>query len=724
MDYGALLLTRLPGIGRRSGGLRQLLAHLDYLPGPQVERVAAAYELSARAHQGGKRQSGEAYITHPLAVAETLANLHLDWQTIAAALLHDVLEDTEVTKAEIESQFGAEVAGLVDGVSKLDQLSFTSRAEAQAESFRKMMLAMVEDIRVILVKLADRLHNMQTLEALPPEKRHRIARETLEIYAPIANRLGINSIKTELEETGFRHAYPYRYKVLDKAVRKAEGNQRQFVRRIAERLEKALKEAGIEGKVQGRKKHLYSIYRKMIRKKRSLAEIADVFGFRIVVDKVDDCYRALGIVHQLYKPMPGKFKDYIAIPRVNGYQSLHTVLLGPTGLPIEVQIRTEEMDRVAEKGIAAHWQYKESDSDKEAMPPQARAREWLSSISEMQGAANSEEFLEHVKVDLFPDKVYVFTPKGDILRLPRGSTCVDFAYAVHTDVGNRCVAAKIDRRLVPLRTQLKNGESVEIITAKSARPNPAWVGFVATAKARYSIRQYLKNLRQNEARELGRRLLDQSLRDFGSSLRRVSREQMQGLLDEFGLNNTNELFEQLGLGERLAQVVAQVLLQERPAADAVPGAPPAKPTPITIAGTEGLVVSYARCCHPLPGDEIVGYLSVGRGVVIHRNVCGNLSEYRKQPHKWVPVAWEPHVDREFSVEIRVDVMNKPGVLAEVAARIGDAGSNIEQVSVDDRQEDAATLTFSILVHDRVHLARVIKGLRVMPVVKKVTRTCT
>jgi RelA/SpoT family (p)ppGpp synthetase len=719
MDYGALLLNRLPGIGRRSGGLRNLLTRLDYLPAEQLDRVVAAYDLSARAHEGDKRLSGEAYITHPLAVANIVAQLHLDWQTVAAALLHDVLEDTPVTKAEIDAQFGAEVAGLVDGVSKLDQLSFTSRAEAQAESFRKMMLAMVEDIRVILVKLADRLHNMQTLDPLPAEKQQRIARETLEIYAPIANRLGINSIKTELEETGFRHAHPYRHKVLDKAVRKAEGNQRQFVKRIAERLEKALSEAGIEAKVQGRKKHLYSIYRKMLRKKRSLAEIADVFGFRIVVTDAKHCYQALGIVHQLYKPMPGRFKDYIAIPRVNGYQSLHTVLFGPNGLPIEVQIRTEEMDRVAEKGIAAHWQYKEPDAEKAAVPPQARAREWLASISEMQAAANSEEFLEHVKVDLFPDKVYVFTPKGDILRLPRGSTCVDFAYAVHTDVGNRCVAAKIDRRLVPLRTQLKNGQSVEVITAKSARPNPAWVSFVATAKARASIRQYLKNLRQNEARELGRRLLDQALRDFGSSLRKVSREQTQALLDELGLNNTNELFEQLGLGERLAPVVAKVLLGQP--AESTAGA---KATPITIAGTEGLIVSYARCCHPLPGDDIVGYLSVGRGVVIHRNVCGNLGEYRKQPHKWIPVDWEPRIDRQFSVEIRVDVENRPGVLAEVAARIGDASSNIEQVSVDERQEDTAALLFSILVRDRVHLAQVIRGLRVMPAVKKVTRTCT
>jgi RelA/SpoT family (p)ppGpp synthetase len=724
MDYGAALLQRLPLVGRRTFGLRQLLARLNYLTEEQRNKVVEAYDFSAAAHEGQKRQSGEAYITHPVAVASILAQLHLDYQTIAAALLHDVIEDTPTLKAEIAARFGPEVAGLVDGVSKLEQLSFTSRAEAQAESFRKMMLAMVEDIRVILVKLADRLHNMQTLDSLPQEKQRRIARETLEIYAPIANRLGINTIKTELEDLGFRHAYPFRYRVLDKAVRKAEGNQRQFLKRIDERVEKALAEAGIGGKVISRKKHLYSIYRKMIRKNRSLSEIADVFAFRLVMKDVDSCYRALGIVHQLYKPMPGKFKDYIAIPRVNGYQSLHTVLLGPNGIPIEVQIRTEQMDRIAESGIAAHWQYKEPDTERQALPPQARAREWLSSISEMQAAADSEEFLEHVKVDLFPDKVYVFTPKGDILRLPRGSTCVDFAYAVHTDVGNRCVAAKIDRRLVPLRTQLKNGETVEIITAKSARPNPAWVNFVVSAKARAAIRQFLKNLQQSEARELGRRLLDQSLRDFRSSLRKVSREQMQGLLDELGLNNTNELFEQIGLGERLAPVVAKVLQAGAPADEAVPGqtARAAKPSPITIAGTEGLVVSYARCCHPIPGDAIMGYLSAGRGVVIHRNTCGNLGEFRKQPHKWIPVTWEPGIEREFSAEIRVDVQNKPGVLAEVAARIGDAGSNIEQVSVDERLEDTAALIFSILVRDRVHLAQVIKSIRPMAVVKKVART--
>lgn len=725
MDYGALLLNRLPLVGRRNFGLRQLLARLDYLPREQLEQITAAYDFAASAHEGQKRLSGEPYITHPVAVANVLAQLRLDYQTIAAALLHDVIEDTPTAKEQIQKQFGVEVAALVDGVSKLDQLSFTSRAEAQAESFRKMVLAMVEDIRVILVKLADRLHNMQTLDPMPPAKRQRIARETLDVYAPIANRLGINTIKTELEDLGFRYAFPFRYRVLDKAVRRAEGNQRQFLKRIEERLQKALTESGIDGKVAGRKKHLYSIYRKMIRKHLSLSEIADVFAFRLIMSDVDSCYRALGIVHQLYKPMPGKFKDYVAIPRVNGYQSLHTVLLGPNGIPIEVQIRTEQMDRIAESGIASHWAYKEIGAEREEMQPQARAREWLASISEMQAAANSEEFLEHVKVDLFPDKVYVFTPKGDILRLPRGATCVDFAYAVHTDVGNRCVAAKIDRRLVPLRTPLNSGETVEIITAKSARPNPAWVNFVVSAKARSAIRQFLKNLQQSEARELGRRLLDQSLRDFRSALRKVSREQMQALLDELGLNNTNELFEQIGLGERLAPVVATML---QAGAAAGPGQPeavnaPARPSPITIAGTEGMVVSYARCCHPIPGDAIMGYLSAGRGVVIHRNVCGNLSEYRKQPHKWIPVNWEPGIERDFSVEIRIDVQNKPGVLADVAARIGDAGSNIEQVSVDERMEETAALIFSILVRDRKHLAQVIKSIRPMPMVKKVTRTC-
>ncbi len=716
MDYAATILNHLPHT-RRGTGFKGLLSKLNYLPDAQLRIVVDAYEFASLAHEGQRRYSGEPYITHPVAVADILADLHLDYQSIAAALMHDVIEDTPTAKEQIELQFGPEIASIVDGVSKLDQLSFDTRAEAQVESFRKMMLAMVEDIRVILLKLADRLHNMRTLGSLPPDKQRRIARETLEIYAPIANRLGVYTLKTELEEHGFQYGFPYRHKVLEKAINRAQGNQRQLVRRITDRLRKALAKAGIEGEVVGRQKHLYSIYRKMVEKRRSLSEIADVFGFRLIAHNPDDCYRALGIVHTVYKPMPGRFKDFIAIPRVNGYESLHTALLGPNGIPIEVQIRTEEMNKVAETGIAAHWQYKAS--DKEVIPPQTRAREWLASISAMQSSANSEEFMEHVKVDLFPDNVYVFTPKGEILRLPRGATCIDFAYAVHTDVGNRCVAAKIDRRLVPLRTLLKNAQTVEVITAKSAHPDPRWVGFVATAKARHSIRQYLKNIQADAARDLGRRLLNQSLRDAGSSLRKINRERMDTVLNEMGLNTTTELFEQLGLGERLAPLVTKVLLQGVSAeVDA-----DAQHTPIVIAGTESLVVSYARCCRPIPGDPVMGYLSAGRGVIVHRNICGNLSAFSKQPDKWVGVNWEASIDREFSVEVVVETTNRPGVLAEIAARIADNGSNIEQVSVEERLEDIADLRFLILVRDRVHLAKVIRGVRTMSVVKKITRTC-
>ncbi|MFZ1624258.1 MAG: bifunctional (p)ppGpp synthetase/guanosine-3',5'-bis(diphosphate) 3'-pyrophosphohydrolase [Gammaproteobacteria bacterium] len=723
MDYAATILNHLP-LKRRTSGLAGLLAKTSYLTRQQLKLITEAHDFSASRHEGQKRQSGDAYITHPLAVAGILADLHLDYPSIAAALLHDVIEDTPTVKEEIAQKFGAEIASLVDGVSKLEKLNFNSRSELQVESFRKMMLAMVQDIRVILLKLADRLHNMQTLDSVPPEKQSRIARETLEIYAPIANRLGMNSLKTELEDLGFRYAHPFRYRVLDKAVRRAEGNQRQFVKNISEKLKKALRDTDLGATVTGRKKHLYSIYRKMETKKRSMSDIADVFGFRVIVNSVDECYRVLGVVHQIYKPMPGRFKDYIAIPRINGYQSLHTSLFGPDGTPIEVQIRTVEMASVADSGVAAHWQYK--DTDEEVPPPQARAREWLASIDEMQSSANSEEFMEHVKVDLFPDAVYVFTPKGEIMRLPRGATCVDFAYAVHTDVGNRCVAGKIDRRLVPLRTQIENGQTVEIITAKTARPNPSWVNFVVTAKARAAVRQYLKNLRQNEAQDLGRRLLDQAMRDAGTPLRKISDERMQAMLTELKLKSADELFRQLGLGERLAPLVAKTILQPATpsvAAGASPD-PAAAPTPIAIAGTEGLVVSYARCCHPIPGDPIMGYLSAGRGVVIHRNVCGNLSEYRKQPNKWITASWQPGIDREFSAEIRIDVDNRPGALAEVASRIADAGSNIEQVSIDERHDDSAAMLFSILVRDRKQLAQVIRSIRRMNVVKKLSRTCT
>ncbi len=683
------------------------------MPDEQIEQVVQAYEFGANAHDGQTRLSGEPYISHPVAVAQFLADMHMDPQAIAAAILHDVLEDTGTSIAELEAQFGSEVALLVDGVSKLDQIHFTSRAEAQSESFRKMMLAMIEDIRVILVKLADRLHNMKTLDAMPREKQARIARETLEIYAPIANRLGINHMKVDLEDLGFRYLYPYRYAVLERALKRSKGSQRQIVKKISEQLRKAMQKEGIEGEVQGREKHLYSIYRKMAERKRPLDDIVDVYGFRIIVNDVNTCYRLLGVVHSLFKPMPARFKDYIAIPRINGYQSLHTTLFGPKGLPLEVQIRTAEMNRVAESGVAAHWQYKAI--DKTSATPQVRAREWLSNLAEIQQSGSSEEFLESVKVDLFPDRIYVFTPKGDILPLPKGATTVDFAYAVHTDIGNRCVAAKIDRNLVPLRTTLENSQTVEIITARGAKPNPNWVTFVTTAKARSAIRQRMKNMRTSESTDLGKRLLDRSLKDLGSSLRKVGKVRMREALDELGVTDTNELFGQLGLGERLAPLTARFLAGMTDTGDKSDQAS------LVIAGTEGMVVSYAKCCYPLPGDDVMGYLSSGRGVVIHRTSCGNLANFRKQPEKWLAVTWEENIDKEFSSQIQVDTANKTGVLAEVAAMIADSHSNIEQVSVLDRHEDCTVLTFLIQVKDRIHLAQIMRNVRKMPNVIRITR---
>ena len=715
MDYAASFLARLPR-GKRSLGLNKLVSRIEtYLSKEQVAKVVEAYEFGARAHEGQKRHSGEPYITHPVAVATILADLHLDMSTLIAALLHDVIEDTGTDKGEISKLFGEEVANIVDGVSKLDQLRFRNREEAQAESFRKMVLAMAEDIRVILVKLADRTHNMQTLGVLPPAKRRRIARETLEIYAPIANRLGINSIRLELEELGFKHMHPRRHRVLERALRRAKGNQRQFLRRISARFESTLSGSNIEARVESREKHLYSIYRKMQTKGRSLAEIVDVFGFRVIVADTDDCYRALGLVHHLYKPMPGRFKDYIAIPRVNGYQSLHTTLFGPKSMPIEVQIRTEDMNRVAESGIAAHWQYKLGGASDAA--PHTRAREWLKNLMEIQENDDSEEFLESIKVDLFPDKVYVFTPNGDIKRLPKGSTCVDFAYAVHTGVGNRCVAAKVDRRLVPLRTQLRNGQTVEVITARGATPNPSWVNFVVTAKARTAIRQFLKTMRRTEAEDLGRRLLDHALGEFQTSVRKLGKKRFSELLGELGVDSTKTLFAQIGLGERLAPLIAKrVAVPEGGHTSSAEA-----DTPLDIIGTEGLVVSYARCCFPLPGDPIIGYLSAGRGIVVHRDDCGNLAQYRKQPEKWISVDWSESIDRAFTVEIRVEVINRVGVLAAVTSQISDLQTNIESVSIDERDGDSSTITFQIHVKSRHHLGKVLRSLMSMPEVLHASR---
>jgi GTP pyrophosphokinase len=715
MDYAATLLSKIPGsLLQRDWGLKQLVETLEsYMPAEQVAQTVKAYEFGALAHEGQTRMSGEPYISHPVAVAQTLADMHMDSQAICAAILHDVIEDTDLSIANLEETFGSEIANLVDGVSKLDQINFTSRAEAQSESFRKMILAMIEDIRVIMVKLADRLHNMETLDAMPRDKRARIARETLEIYAPIANRLGINQMKIALEDLGFRYLYPFRYAVLDRALKRNKGSQRQIVKKISDRFQKAMDEEGIEGTVLGREKHLYSIYKKMSEKKRTLDDVADVYGFRLVVSDVNTCYRLLGIVHGLYKPMPGRFKDYIAIPRINGYQSLHTTLFGPKGLPLEVQIRTTDMDRVAESGVAAHWQYKAT--DKTTATPQRRAREWLAHLEEIQQTGSSEEFLESVKVDLFPDKIYVFTPDGDIMPLPKGATTVDFAYAVHTDIGNRCVAAKIDRNLVPLRTTLQNGQTVEIITARGARPNPNWVTFVRTAKARSAIRQHMKNMRSSESIDLGKRLLDRSLKDLKSSLRKVGKVRMREVLGELGLSDATELFEQIGLGERLSPLSARFLLK------ASDEEGKEKPASLVISGTEGMVLSYAKCCHPIPGDDVMGYLSSGRGVVIHRNSCGNLANFRKQPEKWLAVTWEQDLQRDFTSQIHVEAVNKTGVLADVAAMIADCKSNIEQVTFVTRHEDCTVMTFLLQVKDRIHLARIIRNVKKMPNVTKISR---
>ncbi|MEY4763167.1 MAG: bifunctional diphosphokinase/guanosine-3,5-bis pyrophosphate 3-pyrophosphohydrolase [Pseudomonadota bacterium] len=701
---------------RRTPILDALLAQCaTYLPPDQVERVRAAAAFGAVAHEGQTRRSGEPYITHPLAAADLLARLHLDADTVIATILHDTIEDTPVAKDDIESRFGKDVAEIVDGVTKLDKIQFKNREEAQAESFRKMLLAMVRDLRVIMVKLADRTHNMRTIGSMAPTKRRQIARETLDIYAPVAERLGLYSIKLELEDLGFRALYPHRYRVIDKALKRARGNQKEFLDKIAAALDTALKKAGIPARVEFREKHLYSVYRKMRRKSALLSEIVDVYGLRIVVEAADTCYRTLGVVHSVYRPMPGRFKDYIAIPRSNGYQSLHTTLFGPNAVPIEVQIRTQDMHNVAESGIAAHWMYKAGSKTSTESAQQERAKAWLSHLVEMQESGNPEEFIESVKVDLFPDKVYVFTPKGAILRLPRGATVVDFAYAVHTDVGNRCVAAKVDRRLAPLRTVLRNGQTVQILTAEGAQPHPTWVNFVATAKARTAIRHFLKSLKRSEAVDLGRQLLNASLSDFNLTVDTVDPKSLKSTLSELGLREKDDLLERVGLGERLAALTARHLLPQTADAEGTRA-------PLVVAGTEGLLVNYARCCHPIPDDPILAFLSPGRGIIIHRDDCANVEGYHKHPEKWQPVSWQADLHRYFSSEVRIEAMNKVGMLAAISAAIASTQTNIGQASVEQRGSDIAAITLVVEVRDRRHLARVIRAIHRMPEVLHVFRT--
>ncbi len=697
--------------------ISDLCAMLEsYLDKEQVAEVYRAYLFGAEAHEGQRRKSGEPYIYHPLAVARILTEMRMDYRSIVAAILHDVIEDTPTAKEQLEAEFGTEVADLVDGVSKLTHIEFETKAEAQAANFRKMMLAMAEDIRVILIKLADRLHNMRTLGVMRPEKQRRIARETLEVYAPVANRLGINAMRQELEELGFQAHYPLRYRVLEMEVRKACGNRREVLSKILAALQERLQEEGLDSEVAGRQKRPYSIYRKMRNKHLAFHELMDVYGFRIVVDSVDSCYRALGVVHNLYKPVPGKFKDYIAIPKANGYQSLHTALLTPYGTPIEVQIRTEDMDKVAEAGVAAHWLYKDGRGG--GSLADARARQWLRNLQEMQQSAGSSlEFFEDVKVDLFPDEVYVFTPRGEIMELPRGATAVDFAYAVHTGVGNSCVAVKIDKRLSPLHSELLNGQSVEVITSPGATPNPTWLNFVVTAKARSTIRHFLKNLRDDESAELGSRLLGKALEAMGTSLDELAEERIGQVLGEMGLETMQELTQQIGLGNRNAPLSARALVgEEEGVADG------SAPRPLVIQGTEGTVVSFARCCRPIPGDEVIGHLSSGRGLVIHTRQCKNAVDVRKHPENWLDVNWEKGVEGEFPVEIRIDVSNRRGVLATVAAAVAESGANIDNVGIDERDGLHSSIALTLAVQDRAHLARIMRRLRTIDDVIRINRS--
>jgi len=701
---------------RKASELCSLLE--TYIEPKQVQQVYLAYRFGAEAHAGQRRLSGEPYITHPLAVAKILAEMRLDYQSIAAAILHDVIEDTPTAKDQIAKLFGEEVAELVDGVSKLTQIDFKSKAEAQAENFRKMVLAMSKDIRVILIKLADRLHNMRTIWVMPPQKRHRIARETLEIYAPIAQRLGINTMRVELEDLGFAALYPMRYRVLKEKLRRQRGSRGALIEQVKHAIEERMSDVGVVGTVVGREKHLWSIYQKMRSKNQDFQDIFDVYGFRVIVADVDTCYRALGVLHSLYKPKPGRIKDYIAIPKANGYQSLHTSLIGPRRMRIEVQVRTVEMDKMAESGIAAHWMYKENEVVSNTA--QVRAREWIRGLMEMQRTTgNPLEFIENVKIDLQPDEVYVFTPKGDIMKLPRGSTVIDFAYAVHSDVGDGCIAAMIDHRLTPLRTVLSTGQTVEIITAPGARPNPAWLDFVVTARARAAIRQSLKRLRGEAAVSLGRRLLEQSLAALSMSLDSLTEEQLKPVLANLGVSDLNTLLEEIGLGQRMPWLVAQRLSGINP--DAVSPEASRQNQKLVIRGTEGAVVTFGRCCHPIPGDPIVGFASAGRGVVIHHRDCSNIKEYRNQPDRWVDVQWEDTVQGEFPVVVAVDVVNKRGVLAELASNISDCDSNIDQVQVGEKEGMVTTIRFTITVRDRVHLARVMRRLRVLSSVVKITR---
>jgi len=693
----------------------------SYLSPVQVKLVKRAYYYAEQAHEGQRRRSGEPYVTHPLAVAGILADMHMDHQSLMAAMLHDVIEDTSISKEALGEQFGDSVADLVDGVSKLTRMEDQTRAEAQAENFQKMALAMAKDIRVILVKLADRLHNMRTLGVLKPEKRRRIAKETLDMYAPIAQRLGMHNIRVEFEDLGFATLNPMRSTRIQAAVKSARGNRKEIIQQIEESIEACLEREGHEAAVVGREKHLYSIYQKMRGKRKSFSEIMDIYAFRIVVDSVDTCYRVLGCIHSLYKPVPGQFKDYIAIPKSNGYQSLHTVLFGMHGVPIEIQIRTHEMEEMANHGIAAHWLYKTNEG-KPLNGSHTRARQWLQGLLEMQQrAGDSLEFIESVKIDLFPDEVYVFSPKGKIMELPQGSTAVDFAYAVHTDVGNSCVASRINRRLAPLSEKLQSGQTIEIITSSAAQPNPAWLNFVVTGKARTNIRHFLKNQLTNESVALGRRLLEKALTELGSGIDQLNEQQKELLLSDTGMKTFNEVLEDIGMGNRVSFLTAHQLLAETDDEGKTNHPGNATHSPLLIRGSEGFQVNFAHCCYPIPGDSIVGFISSERGIVVHTDNCHNSQDFRNNPDRSVPLRWDDEVEGEFSVELKVELEKSRGIIAVLATKINSLDANIEKISVEEEGPRLNSVNVVVGVHSRIHLARIMKHIRRIKEVVKVTR---
>ncbi|SIQ83475.1 bifunctional GTP diphosphokinase/guanosine-3',5'-bis pyrophosphate 3'-pyrophosphohydrolase [Marinobacterium stanieri] len=694
-----------------------------YLANDQIATVRRAYFYAEQAHDGQRRKSGEPYVTHPLAVANVLAGMHMDHQSLMAAMLHDVIEDTEIDYGGIEGQFGTTVADIVDGVSKLTHLEFETKAEAQAENFQKMVLAMAEDIRVILVKLADRLHNMRTLGAMRPDKQRRIARETLDIYSPIAARLGMRDLQVELEDLAFQSYYPMRAKRIRRAVVHARGQRKDIIEQVRDSMQARLNQEGLSGEVSGREKHLYSIYRKMKVQRKAFADIMDVFAFRVVTDSVDDCYRILGAVHNLYKPVPGGFKDYIAIPKANGYQSLHTVLFGARGMTIEVQIRTRDMDAVASQGIAEHSHYKVKGSTETAMGSYNRARKWVQGLLEMQqNAGDSMEFIENVKKDLFPDEVYIFTPKGRILELPRGATPVDFAYAVHTDIGNSCVSCRINRRLAPLSEPLQSGQTVEVITTPRAQPNMAWLNFVVTGKARSSIRHFLKSQQRNESIELGRRLLGQFLSNYGASLDDVDGAALKQLLKEADFTSLDDLLEDIGMGNRMAYVVARRLRPESAVQDGEPEVN-SKGRPMAIRGTEGMVMQYARCCHPIPGDAIIGHISSGRGLVVHCTECRNIGYLRDNPEKTIYLEWSDpeNNEEEFVVGLQLEVESQRGIIANLATAAAQMGANLLKIDSGERDGQLCSVQMELTVFNRVHLARVIRKLRSLTSVNHIHR---